>query len=73
MNTKNAKQLGFLNESIIQLQIKFNLIIFKLASLVEATFVCLEIPIVQKSQSIKYIDSKPHYFEQNLKIRFSSN
>jgi hypothetical protein len=36
----------------------FNLIISKPISLVELALVCLEIPIVQKSQGIKYIDSK---------------
>jgi hypothetical protein len=59
LNTKNAEWLCLKSESIIQLQIIFNLIIFKPTSLIETTFVCFEIPIVQKRQGIKYIDSKP--------------
>jgi hypothetical protein len=49
LNTKNAKQLGFLNASIIQLQVISNLIISKPISPTKVTLVCLEIPIVQKN------------------------
>ncbi len=56
LNTKNVKWLGFKNASIIQLSLIFNLIISKPISLVELALVCLEIPIVQRSQGIKYID-----------------
>jgi hypothetical protein len=48
LNTKNAKQLGLKNASIIQLQLVSNLIISKPVSMVEITFVCLETPILQK-------------------------
>jgi hypothetical protein len=44
----------------------FNLIISKPISLVELALVCLEIPIVQKSQGIKYIDSKLPLLWTNL-------
>jgi len=66
LNTKNAEQLGLLNASITQLQLVSNLIICKPVSPIETTFVCLEIPIVQKSWSVKYIDSKPPLFQTKL-------
>ncbi len=46
LNTKNVKQSRFLNESIIQFQIIFDLIISELASPIEVAFVYLEILIV---------------------------
>jgi hypothetical protein len=39
--------------------ITINLIISKHVSHVETTLICLQIPIVQKSRGIQYIDSKP--------------
>ncbi len=48
-----------------QLQLICNLITSKPKSLVKATPTCLQMPIIQKKQTIKYIDSKPPLLIQN--------
>jgi hypothetical protein len=53
LNTKNAKQLGLQNASKLQLQLISSFIISKLVSPIEATFICLDIPIIHKSWAIK--------------------
>jgi hypothetical protein len=66
INTKNVERLGLQNASQVQLQLISPLIISKHVSLVEATFVCLDIPIIHKSCAIKYIDSKPPLLHKKL-------
>ncbi len=56
LNIKNAKQLVY---KMHQKKFTINLFISKHVSPVKAPLVCLQIPIVQKSRSIQYIDSKP--------------
>jgi hypothetical protein len=49
-----------------KLELISNLIISKHVSPIEATLICLKMPIVQKSQSVKYIDTKPLLFCMKL-------
>jgi hypothetical protein len=58
-NFVNVKQLGLQNASQVQLQLIFILIISKHVSLVDGTFICLNIPIIHKCCAVKYINSKP--------------
>jgi hypothetical protein len=48
INTKNVERLGLQNASQVQLQLISTLIISKHVSLVEAAFVCLDIPLYTK-------------------------
>jgi hypothetical protein len=57
LNTKHVEQLGLQNASKLQLQLISSFIISKPMSLVEVTFICLDIPIIHKSWAIKYINS----------------
>jgi len=66
INTKNVEWLGLQNASHVQLQLIYSLIISKHGSLIEATLVCLDIPIIHKSCAIKYIDSKPLLLHRKL-------
>ena len=59
LNKKNAKCLGLHRASDTQLKLISSLIIAKPVSPSEATFACLQIPIIQKNIVVKYIDSKP--------------
>jgi hypothetical protein len=59
LNQKNVECLGLQNVLQMQLQFVSSLIITKLVSPIEAALTCLQIPMVQKSTTIKYIDSKP--------------
>jgi hypothetical protein len=55
---KNTERLGLHDLLDTHLQMISSLIISKFVSLWKITFTCLQIPIVQKSITIKYIDSK---------------
>jgi hypothetical protein len=55
----NAKSLGLVDATPLQLQLISTTIIAKHVSLAEATLSCLQIPIIFKSVGVKYVDSKP--------------
>jgi hypothetical protein len=59
LNTKNVECLGLQNASNIQLELISSFIISKPISPTKATFICLDIQITHKSQTMKCIDSKP--------------
>ncbi len=59
LNQKNVKCLGLQIISQMQLQFVSSLIITKLASTTKVALTCLQILVVQKCITIKYIDSKP--------------
>jgi hypothetical protein len=59
LDFKIAKRFGLQNASKMQLQLISNLIISKHVSLPKEIFICLKIPIIQKSKNVKSIDSKP--------------
>ncbi len=53
LNTKNIEWLGLQNASKLQLQLISSFIISKLVSHAKITFICLDIPIIHKSWTIK--------------------
>jgi hypothetical protein len=55
----NARSLGLVNATFSQLQLISTTITTKHVSPFEATFSCLQIPIISKSVGVKYVDSKP--------------
>jgi hypothetical protein len=59
LNPKNVKCLGLQIVSQMQLQFVSSLIITKLVSPTKVALTCLQILVVQKRITIKYINSKP--------------
>jgi hypothetical protein len=74
LDTESASRLGLQNISPLQLKLIFTLITSKTISPIEAALTCIQIPIVQKSIVVKYIDSRlPHLRTKLLsKSRFLS-
>jgi hypothetical protein len=66
LNQKNVKYLGLQIVSQMQLQFVSSLIITKLVSLTKVALTCLQILVVQKSITIKYIDSKPLHMHTKI-------
>jgi hypothetical protein len=66
LNQKNVECLGLQNVSQMQLQFVSPFIITKLVSPTEPTLTCLQILVVQKSTTIKYIDSKPPHMRTKI-------
>jgi len=54
----SARSLGLVDATPLQLQLISTTITTKLVSPAEATFSCLQIPIISKSVGVKYVDSK---------------
>jgi hypothetical protein len=65
INTKNVEWLGLQNASQVQLQVISTLIISKHVSLVEATFVCLDIPLYKKVVQLNILIQNHHCFIEN--------
>jgi hypothetical protein len=59
IDPKNAKRLGLENLDPVQLQIISAMVTAKPVTSTEAAMTCLNIPIVQRSVQVVYIDSKP--------------
>jgi hypothetical protein len=57
LNVNNVVPLRLQNVSPLQLKLISTLIMSKLVSLIEVALTCLQIPIVQRSIGVKYIDS----------------
>jgi len=55
----NARSLGLVDATPLQLQLILTTVIAKPVSPSEATLSCLQIPIISKSVGVKYVDSKP--------------
>jgi hypothetical protein len=55
----NAIRLGLVDATLLQLQLILATITAKHVSPTEATFSCLQIPIISKNVVVKYVDSKP--------------
>jgi hypothetical protein len=55
----NARSLGLVDATPLQLQLILATITTKHVSPTEAAFSCLQIPIILKSVGVKYVDSKP--------------
>jgi len=55
----NVRSLGLVYATPLQLQLISATIIAKLVSPIESALSCLQIPIISKSVSVKYVDSKP--------------
>jgi hypothetical protein len=55
----SARSLGLVDATHLQLQLISTIITPKLVFIAEAAFSCLQIPIISKSVSVKYVDSKP--------------
>jgi hypothetical protein len=72
LDTKSASRLGLQNISPLQLKLISTLITPKPISPIKATLTCIQIPIVQKSIVVKYIDSRPPHLKTKLlsKSRF---
>jgi len=62
LGIKNAKRLRFDKLSVIQLQLILTTVFAKLVTSIEVVITCLGIPIIQKSEVVIYIDSKPLEF-----------
>jgi hypothetical protein len=54
----NARSLGLVDATFLQLQLISTIITTKHVSPFEATFSCLQIPIISKKFGVKYVDSK---------------
>jgi hypothetical protein len=65
INTKNVERLGLQNASQVQLQLISTLIISKHVSLVEATFICLDIPLYTKVVQLNILVQNHHHFIEN--------
>ena len=59
IDTANARRLGLDNLHPVQLQIISAMVTAKPVTSTEAAMACLGIPIVQRSSTVVYIDSKP--------------
>jgi hypothetical protein len=66
LGIKNAKRLRFDKLSVIQLYLILTIVIAKLVTSIEAVITCLGIPIIQKSEVVIYIDSKPLEFQTKI-------
>jgi len=55
----NARSLGLVDATHLQLQLISAIITPKLIFLAKMAFSCLQIPITSKSVNVKYVDSKP--------------
>jgi len=58
LDDASARSLGLVDATPLQLQFISTIIKLKLVFPAEATFSCLQIPIISKSVSVKYVDSK---------------
>ncbi len=58
LNDINARSLGLVDATPLQLQLISATITAKHVSPTEATLSCLQIPIISKSVGVKYVDSK---------------
>jgi len=54
----SARSLGLVDATPLQLQLISTIIKLKLVFLATAAFSCLQIPIISKNVSVKYVDSK---------------
>ncbi len=54
----NARSLGLVDATPLQLQLISTIITTKLVSSIEVAFSCLQIPIISKGVGVKYVDSK---------------
>jgi hypothetical protein len=54
----NARSLGLVDVTPLQLQLISTTMTTKHVSLAETTLLCLQIPIISKGVSVKYVDSK---------------
>jgi len=62
----NARSLGLVDATPLQLQLILATITTKLVSLVEVALSCLQILIISKSVGVKYVDSKPPNFRTKI-------
>jgi hypothetical protein len=67
LDIKNGKRFGLQNA--FKMQLISNLIISKHASLAKAIFICLKIPIIQKSKKLNLLIQNHHYFKISYKIK----
>jgi hypothetical protein len=58
LDDMNARSLGLVGATPLQLQLISATITAKLVSPAEATLSCLQIPIISKNVGVKYVDSK---------------
>jgi hypothetical protein len=65
----NARSLGLVDATPLQLQLILTTIIAKLVSLAEVALSCLQIPIISKSVGVKYVDSKPPNLHTKMVIK----